>query len=330
MAAAAQPLGVGTAATAAAPAEEEALSAIVATRLPGRACGAASPPAAGGPGNLVTTNSTEDGGHGRTMQPGRREEATSLNSDPFNLRAEELALQECTLGVEVRRTWSETEMVRSFGGQVTPGTPDGMFEDWSGALTCVQVVRVPLAACFDAQRMEQTLAQTLLTKVVKSQQWLSFTRAMPRDFVIFCWLPFVVPDRVADAAEVLMERIRRLDARFSLRLRVPAAPGTLFPALFASNHDRIRKCRSFTESDVSSYEETEAGDVAEEDTPPDWDITWAWDDCLAEEAPEAAEPATVAAAEAGAPEAEPAFAKLTPECSDEFLLEPIWSWDDGG
>lgn len=33
--------------------------------------------------------------------------------------------QDCCLGLEIRRTWSEQELVRSFGGQMPPGTPDG-------------------------------------------------------------------------------------------------------------------------------------------------------------------------------------------------------------
>ena len=58
-------------------------------------------------------------------------------------------MADCCLGLEIRRTWSEQELVRSFGGRMPPGTPDGMFETWDGTLTCVQVVRVPLVSgCF--------------------------------------------------------------------------------------------------------------------------------------------------------------------------------------
>merc|ERR1711937_128973 len=54
----------------------------------------------------------------------------SLNHDPFNLRAEELALEDVISDRDVRRTWTEAELVRSFAGQLTPGTPDGMVELW--------------------------------------------------------------------------------------------------------------------------------------------------------------------------------------------------------
>jgi len=202
----------------------------------------------------------------------------SLNADPYNVCAESLALTECTLGVEVRRTWSEMEMVRSFGGQMSPGTPDGMFESWDGALTCVQVVRVPLVAGLPVVAMQDTLAQTVLAKVVKSQRWLAFTQASPADFVIFCWLPFAVPDAVVEHAEKLMLRIRGLDPRFSLRLRTPEEPSALFPALFACNRERC-DCSvraSLSEADVSTYPGSEP-DSGEEEEWPAWDITWAWE-----------------------------------------------------
>lgn len=200
----------------------------------------------------------------------------SLNADPFNLRAEELALQECTLGVEVRRTWSEQAMVRSFGGMMSPGTPDGMFESWDGDLTCVQVVRVPLLPDSDICSMQSVLAQTLLTKVVKSQRWLSCAQAMPRDFIIFCWLPFSIPETVAEHAKLLMERVRMLDHRFSLRLRTPSEPRGLFPNKFAQNSDRTSRHRSYTESDVSTYQGS-CGEVSDDEEACAWDITWGWD-----------------------------------------------------
>uniref|UniRef100_A0A7S3RSV5 Uncharacterized protein n=1 Tax=Strombidinopsis acuminata TaxID=141414 RepID=A0A7S3RSV5_9SPIT len=201
----------------------------------------------------------------------------SLNSDPYNLRAEELALQECTLGLEIRRTWQEPEMVRSFDGRHFPGTPDGMFETWDGALTCVQVVRVPLLLEYGLSSLKETLAQTVLTKVVKSQQWLSASHIVPQDFVIFCWLPFAIPEDVSEHAETLMQRVRKLDPRFSLRLRLPAKAGALFPAMFATS---ARERRKILESDVSTYTGSEDGDDDDELLP--WDITWGWDQELEE------------------------------------------------
>lgn len=202
----------------------------------------------------------------------------SLNPDPYNLCAESLALAECTLGVDVRRTFSETELVRTFGGHMMPGTPDGMFEDWDGVLTCVQVVRVPLVAGMSVHALQETISQTVLTKVIKSQRWLAFTEAAPGDFVIFCWLPFSVPNSVVEHVEALMHRIRGLDPRFSLRLRTPEEPSTMFPALFARHkgrHDGGGHC-SLSEADVSTYLGTRDEDDEDEEWL-DWDITWEWD-----------------------------------------------------
>lgn len=199
--------------------------------------------------------------------------SSSLNMDPHNIMAEELAIADCCQGVEVRRTWAETELVRTFGGHQFPGTPDGMFEDWCGVLTCVQVVRVPLVCEMNSLCMQETLAQILLAKIVKSQTWLRATQCSPHDFVIFCWLPFSVPRSVVDSAEMLMKRIRELDGRFSLRLRVPASPGALFPALFASNHS-VKVGTSLSCSDVATYGESED----EESDYPEWDITWEWEE----------------------------------------------------
>mmetsp|Transcript_113082 Transcript_113082/g.314447 ORF Transcript_113082/g.314447 Transcript_113082/m.314447 type:complete len:225 (-) Transcript_113082:268-942(-) len=196
------------------------------------------------------------------------------------MRAEELALASCSQGLEIRCVWSEKELVFSFGGGLVPGTPDGMFETWDGALTCVQVVRVPLVPGFDVGEAQETLAQTVLTKVVKSQSWLLATHVVPNDFVIFCWLPFEVPDDVVAHAEALMERVRHLDHRFVLRVRVPAAPGSLFPARFACNH-HLRKAyaRTVSESEVTAYGSDEDTD---DDAACTWDITWSWDWDLAD------------------------------------------------
>jgi len=198
----------------------------------------------------------------------------SLNSDPYNVQAEEQALAECMRGVEVRRTWSEQEMLRSFDGRQFSGTPDGMFESWDGALTCVQVVRVPLLSEMSLEEMQSALLQTVVTKVVKSQHWLRVTHVVPADFAIFCWLPFQIPEEVAESAAALMSRVRALDPRFSLRLRVPAKAGALFPALFAHNLVQ-RKPRSYAESDVSTFVAEEAA-AADEEEGCEWDITWSW------------------------------------------------------
>jgi len=194
----------------------------------------------------------------------------SLNEDPYNLRAEQLALEECAAGAEVRRTWSEREMVRVWDGGIVPGTPDGMFETWDGALTCVQVVRVPLVPESDIDSMQETLVQTLLKKVVKSQQWLCASQVVPHDFILFCWLPFPVPETVSEHGHSLIQRVRVLDPRFSLRLHVPPDARDLFPPLFARF---LKEKRSLSESDVSSYTGPTV-DAEEEDMAIDWDFTW--------------------------------------------------------
>lgn len=199
----------------------------------------------------------------------------SLNSDPFNLRAEEMAMADCCLGLEIRRTWSEQELVRSFGGRMPPGTPDGMFETWDGTLTCVQVVRVPLVSGADDASLQHTLTQTILSEIVKSQTWLRFSSVSPHEFIIFCWLPFAVEDSVRSHVETLISRVRLLDHRFSARLRLPAEPGTIFPALFACNYDFLSaRSRSLSESDISTFVDCEGGDG--EDDICQWDITWDW------------------------------------------------------
>jgi len=202
-----------------------------------------------------------------------------LNEDPFNVRAEEQALQECTAGAEVRRVWSELEMVRSFGGHVIPGTPDGMFERWDGSLTCVQVVRVPIVACMSEGEAAEVLASTILTKVVKSQQWLRCSHVSPEEFIIFCWLPRPISEDTALCGRDLMEWVRRRDARFSLRLRLPSDTSALFPALFAHNHESARK-RSFGECDVSTFAGYLDSEEEEESDGCEWDITWGWADDL--------------------------------------------------
>jgi len=178
---------------------------------------------------------------------------------------------ECTQGVEVRRVWSEQEMVCTFGGQISPGTPDGMFESWDGTLTCVQVVRVPLTLEMSDESLTAALGQTIVTKVVKSQHWLRATHVAASDFVIFCWLPFSISETVAMCAEELMQRVQKQDSRFSLKLRVPAEAGALFPARFATGH--FAHGKSYLESDVSTYSGEESSD--EEECL--WDITWSWE-----------------------------------------------------
>lgn len=195
----------------------------------------------------------------------------SLNNDPRNLRAEELAMAECMRGVDVRRTWSETQMLCVLGKNPLPGTPDGMFEDWEGSLTCVQVVRVPFISGSDPMSHSRVLYETVLTKILKSQSWMRSSQTVPRDFIIFCWIPDLeggMPESCAELAETLVARVRAEGWPFSLRLMSPSEPGELFPAKFAFCSTGARSCR-VSESDLSTFDPS---DFCSDDEPPDWDI----------------------------------------------------------
>lgn len=241
----------------------------------------------------------------------------SLNADPYNTQSEELAVAACAQGLEIRRTWSEKEMVCSFGGRVFPGTPDGMFETWEGELTCVQVVRVPVVKQMSAEEMQAVLSHTVLTKIVKSQSWLRATHTVSSDFVIFCWLPFSIPDSVAERTHELMRRVQALDPRFSLRLRVPASAGSLFPALFAhqASSKKADGSRSALESDVSTYN---AEMESEEEEECAWDITWDWDEERSETKSRSSDELVEAEEDSGGSEEEPDV---------EWEWDITWNWD---
>merc|ERR1712196_636344 len=150
---------------------------------------------------------------------------------------------------DVRRTWTEAELVRSFAGQLTPGTPDGMVELWDESVICVQVVRAPISLSMTVEEMKTTLAQTVVAKVVKSQAWLRHTQVMPREFVIFAWLPFSPDGAVLAHAEALIARLRsEKDSRFTLRLRIPEDVEALFPLLFGVSGPA--KAKAVSEDDV--------------------------------------------------------------------------------
>lgn len=281
-------------------------------------------------------------------RPGNGSGSQSLNSDPFNLRAEEMAMDDCCLGLEVRRTWSEQELVRSFGGQMPPGTPDGMFETWDGTLTCVQVVRVPLVKGTEIASLQHTLTQTILCKIVKSQTWLRFSSVSPHEFIIFCWLPFGVPDAVMAQVDTLMSRVRLIDHRFVARLRLPAEPGMIFPALFACNHDvSSTRSRSLSESDLSTFVECEGCGIEEEFC--EWDITWDWEaeepmaghvQSLKEETEEVERTASSSSETSSASSAisvvQSTQSDVSQACdvmpciADQFQYELQLSWDDNG
>jgi hypothetical protein len=181
-----------------------------------------------------------------------------------------------------------------------------MYESWDGSLTCVQVVRVPLTVDLGLQDVQETLRQTILTKVVKSQHWLKATNVAPHDFIIFCWLPFAVPQAVVDSSEALMQCVHELDARFSLRLRVPPEVGSLFPALFACNHSvQTQRASSPSWEDVTTYTGNESSDDEDDEAFFAWDFNLDWAEVLAE--------------------GEQAEAEEGP--GEDLKQDPLWDWD---
>lgn len=201
----------------------------------------------------------------------------SLNNDPYNCRAEALAMQECMSGLAVRREWTEQQMVSSFGGSMIPGTPDGMFEEWNGALTCVQVVRVPLSPSMTSEEKDDVIYDTVLAKVVKSQQWMKATRTIPHEFIIFCWCQGWT-ETAGDRTQKLIECVRQEGWPFMLKLHVPSDPGALFPLKFAypragregGQLSKSRKCKSkCSEDDLSTYD---PNDFVSDDEPLQWDL----------------------------------------------------------
>lgn len=210
----------------------------------------------------------------------------SLNEDPYNIEAERLAMEECMRGTDVRNTWSEQEMVCNFAGAMRPGTPDGMFDDHSGSLTCVQVVRVPLVANMDLDTMAHTLYQTVLTKILKSIIWLKSTQTRAHEFTIFCWLPkcaflevtrhhchrsnrslarvetivkHIGAQRIGDQlpcawrCRSLMQRVRSLGWPFRLWLASPSNPESIFPHQFAKHHVHHAEGEMMNEANLSSF-----------------------------------------------------------------------------
>lgn len=206
------------------------------------------------------------------MEQGRFQ-MNSLNNDPHNVRAEELAMEKCMQDCHVQRRWSEQQMVVTFGGGEVAGTPDGMFEDADGSLFCVQVVRMPVLPEMIFQTMAAQIYEVVLTKLVKSMQWMKYTRIVPRDFVIFCWfLPLLRKRDLAAALQrprALIKRVRGDGWPFSLRLAVAEQPDMLFPLKFAHEQPmRSRREVRFSEADLSSRPDFEIDD----DDPFEWDL----------------------------------------------------------
>lgn len=164
-------------------------------------------------------------------------------------------------------------MVCSFGGGMAPGTPDGMFEDDSGSLTCVQVVRVPLLPGMSLKAYVDRVYDTVLTKVIKSQIWMKSTRIVPQNFIIFCWfMPLLRPQYLATAllhSRKLIQRVAGGGWPFSLKVAVPDAAGDVFPERFASQyHGHMKLMSNFKLSDIVSF----CVDAESDDEPEEWDI----------------------------------------------------------
>lgn len=176
----------------------------------------------------------------------------TLNEDPYNVRAEELALWDCEQGFVVDKELNEVDLVATSCGSVIPGTPDGGFIDANGLLHLVQVVRVPLMEGMDADAVGDALYDTVLTKVVKSQTWMRATRTLPHEFIIFCWLPprgaYRECLQQSDSllwAEALITNVRSGGWPFTLRVKAPEQADLLFPACFGLGSERRTMKKDF-------------------------------------------------------------------------------------
>lgn len=199
----------------------------------------------------------------------------SLNACPLTQYSEELALEDVMRDLEIRRDWSEQELVKCSGGQMFPGTPDGMFEEHSGALTCVQVVRVPVTEHMSLQQVDKIIYDTVLTKVVKSQRWMKATRILPNNFLIFCWVPplphGLYPTIVGSRTEELLDGMRAQGWPFYWTVKTPTNPGSLFPSAFAFHSlargvaPRARKA-AISEADLSTFCPTDFEEEEDDDS----------------------------------------------------------------
>mmetsp|Transcript_83084 Transcript_83084/g.144296 ORF Transcript_83084/g.144296 Transcript_83084/m.144296 type:complete len:345 (+) Transcript_83084:58-1092(+) len=196
----------------------------------------------------------------------------TLNDDKFNVLAEELAMQHCMQGFDVRRELSEIDMVVTSCGSMIQGTPDGGFIDSDELLRLVQVVRVPLLPEMDEDEVADVLYHTVLTKIVKSQAWMKQTCTLPHDFIIFCWLPpvgayeaFTEQSEALIWTEALLWNVRAGGWPFSFILEIPPAPGEIFPANFGirSGERKIHFEALCFFLNPSDFEEEDEDDVME-------------------------------------------------------------------
>jgi hypothetical protein len=90
-----------------------------------------------------------------------------------------------------------------------------------------------------AEEVAEILYNTVLGKIVKSQEWMRQTGNLPHEFIIFCWLPPVGAFKAcleqSEAllwTEALVWNVRSGGWPFVLRVEVPTEPGGIFPACF--------------------------------------------------------------------------------------------------
>jgi len=218
-----------------------------------------------------------DGYEGEALDPANRfvSHRGTLNQDPHNMRAEALAMEMCMNGAGECRTWSEQEMVFTFGGGEVPGTPDFMYEDQHGVLTCGQVVRVPLVRGMSRTMISETVYCTVLTKLIKSQVWMQSCCIIPDEFIIFLWLPFFIHRRRQRLAEALAVQVQNDGWPFRLRFAVPDHPEALFPPMFAASLNP--RAKKFREVDLANFDPSNF--QQEEEDLMEWDI-FAFEDTI--------------------------------------------------
>lgn len=200
----------------------------------------------------------------------------TLNPDEFNVRAEELALKQCQKGFVVKKEFMETDMLVTSCGDHIQGTPDGGFIDSEGRLRLVQVVRVPLLPEMTADTVGNTLYDTVLAKIVKSQAWMRATCTFPYEFIIFCWLPAVGAYREclehSDAllwTEALIWNVCNGGWPFLLKINVPNDEDHLFPQNFGLGNS-LRFKKNYFNKLSYFIDPTEFSECECEDEPMEW------------------------------------------------------------
>jgi hypothetical protein len=132
----------------------------------------------------------------------------------------------------------------------------------------------------DADTVGDVLYSTVLAKIVKSQQWMRATSTLPREFIVFCWLPPVGAYQTcleqSDAllwTEALLWNVRAGGWPFTLRLMVPIDPGGIFPdsfGLYSNRHTQTKMLYYMNDLCYNVNAEDFEEDGVEDEEPMQW------------------------------------------------------------